>query len=225
MSELSTKDLMGKIQNNLIITLLENEILCPECKGLRFVLIESNNKSYIESCRHCYTGKLFVCKHCNKGYKSRCECREATDERNTEYQIKKAQKELEAYQKAEKIQYKDYKGKFIVEDSEYIKDCEDLEEWLYERISEGKDVPEYLWACESNRHFSIDLKDVISDKCEDGYEEMYNNLDTGSPLLSQAQELIEQWENEQGDSLCMYNETYKKAVVLKELIDEIIKEV
>ena len=54
---------------------------------------------------------------------------------------------------------------------------------------------------------------------------MYSFLDTESPLLSQAQKLIDQWQEEQGENLCVFNETYKKAVMIKDLVTEIALEV
>lgn len=225
MSELSTKELFMKLQNKLIIDLKENEVLCPECKGLRFVLVESNEKAYIESCKRCYTGKLYICKYCGELYKSQCNCKEYHNARHEEFRLKQTQKDFEAYQKAEKIHYKDYDGKFILDDDDYIKDIDDVAEWIYDKLSEGEEVPEYLWATIATPHFSIDLKDVISDKCEDGYEDMYSHLDIKSPLISQAQDLINQWEKDQGESLYIYTETYKKAVIIKDLIEEIKKEI
>jgi hypothetical protein len=224
MENISTRELFSQLQNKLIIDLKENEMLCPECKGLRFVLVENNGKGYIESCRRCYTGKLYVCKHCGKGNRTdHCDCKEAQQERDYNFHLKQAQKNAEAYQKAEKINYKDYDGYYIFDSNECLKTQEDLEEWIYDRLSEGEDVPEFLWAVEGTPHFSIDLKDVINDKCEDGYEDMYDNLNIGSSFLLQAQILIDQWEIEQGESLCIFNETYKKAVIIKDLIDEISK--
>lgn len=126
-----------------------------------------------------------------------------------------------AYEKAEKINYKDYDGYFLLPHSERLQEIDDVRDWISDNITEGEDVPEYLWAVEGEKHFSIDLKDVISDKCEDGYEDMYNNLSTGSSLITQAQELISQWENEQGDSLFLFSETHKKAVIIKDLVEEI----
>lgn len=222
MSKLPTRDLFTQLQDKLIIKLQENEVVCPECKGLRFVLVEKNEEAYIKSCGACHTGKLYVCKHCGKGNKTDyCNCNEANKERNNNSREKQSQKEYEAFQKAEKVHYKDYDGPFILPDSEYLKEIEDVYDWIQERLSDGDEVPEYLWAVEGERHFSVDLKEVISDKCEDGYEEMYQCLDTESNLLAQAQKLVNKWQDEQGKSLYIFSETYKKAVIIKDLVKEI----
>ena len=224
MSELSTRDLFTQLQSKLIIDIKENEIVCPNCKGLRFVLIEKSDKGYIESCQRCYAGKVNICKHCGNDSKLSCQCGQSRRERDTIYCSAQAQKELDAYNQAEKISFNDYNGKFLLESDDYAKDKDDIEEWIYEELKDGKEVPGYLWATESEKVFSIDLNEIISEKCEDGYEDMYDRLNTDSVLLAQAQQLISQWEKEQGESLKVYNLTYKKAVILKALVDEIKKE-
>ena len=226
MERVTTRELYEQMQNRIVLNLQDDEIICPECKGMRFVYVEENGKGYIDTCRRCYTGKLYVCKHCGEGYKTGyCHCKEASEERAMEFRMKQAKKDAEAFQKAEKIHYKDYAGKFIIDGSEYIKDIDDVGEWIYDLLTDGTEPPEYLWAVEKHQHISIDLKDVVSDKCEDGYEDMYSHLNTASPLISQAQELINQWEKEQGDSLCVFDETYRKAVIIKDLVEDIRKEI
>jgi hypothetical protein len=226
MEKLTTRELYNQLQERIIINLNDNEIICPECKALRFIFVERNGSGYIESCSNCYNGKLYVCKHCGKSNKTdHCQCKESNEERHNDFRIKQTQKELEAYQKAEKISYKDYNGYYILSEEEHLKEHDDLEEWIYEKLVDGEVVPEFLWAVEGFPHASIDLKDVISDKCEDGYEDMYSHLDTNSPLLVQAQELINQWEKEQGDRLCVFNETYEKAVIIKDLVEKIREEI
>jgi hypothetical protein len=223
-NKISTRELYSQLQDRLIINLNENEILCTECKGLHFVFVEKGDSGYIESCRRCYTGKLFTCKHCSKANKTdHCDCKEAQEERNNNFSCEQTKKDFEAYQKAEKIHYKDYDGKFILGD--FVRDIDDVGEWIYEKLTDNEEVSEYLWATESYRHFSIDLLDVISDKCEDGYEEMYEYLDTRSHLITEAQEIINKWEKEQGESLNIYSETRKKAVIIKDLVEEIKKEI
>ena len=61
--------------------------------------------------------------------------------------------------------------------------------------------------------------------CEDGYEDMYQRLDVESPLLSQAQELLDKWEKENEGSIAVYNESRSKAVMIDKLVDIIREEV
>lgn len=225
MKKVTTRELYSQLQDRLLIKLSENEILCPECKGLRFILVEHSERSYIQSCK-CHTGKLYVCKHCGKGNKTDyCQCTGASQERDRSYHLKQVQKEFEAYQKAEKVNYQDYDGYFILPHSEHLQTLDDVSDWIRDELVNGEDVPEYLWSLEGKPHFSIDLQDVISDKCEDGYEDMYDNLSTKSSLLLQAQELINQWEKEQGERLYIFEENCQKAVIIKDLIIEIRSEI
>ncbi|MCO1599843.1 hypothetical protein [Desulfosporosinus nitroreducens] len=226
MERVTTRELYSQLQDRLMIELGENEILCPECKGLRFVFVERGEKGYIEHCKRCYTGKQYICKRCGKGNKTdHCECEEARQERRDKFDLEESRKSAAAYEKAEKVNYKDYDGYFLLPHSERLQEIEDVRDWIYDKLSNGEDVPEYLWAVEGETHFSIDLQDVISEKCEDGYEDMYSNLSTGSPLITQAQELINQWEKEQGESLYLFTETYKKAVIIEDLINEVRSEI
>jgi hypothetical protein len=212
------------LQSKLIIDIKENEIVCPNCKGLRFVLIEKSDKGYIESCQRCYAGKVNICKHCGNDSKLSCQCGQSKRERDTIFCSAQAQKELDAYNQAEKISFNDYNGKFLLESDDYVKDKDDIEEWIYEKLNDGEDVPDYLWATKAEKVFTIDLLDIISNNCEDGYEDMYDHLSTDSDVLVQAQQLITKWEETQGESLNFYTTTLKKAVIIKDLVDEIKKE-
>jgi hypothetical protein len=216
--------LFTQLQSKLVIHLEENEIICPECKGLRFVLIEVETQSHIESCRRCYTGKLTMCKYCHNAYQSFCMCQNSQKARSINCQSEYNKKNYQKFLKAEKINFKDYDGKFLLDGEEYVKDKEDLEEWIYDKLTNYEDVPDYLWATTSEPVFNINLKEIVSDKCEDGYEDMYERLDMDSPLLSQAQELISQWEKEQGEYLYMYEKDYSRAVMLIDIINEIQEE-
>jgi hypothetical protein len=228
MSKTPIQELFSQLQERIILNPGKDEVVCPECKGLTFVLKvnEDCTSASIERCAKCYTGKLFVCKHCSKQNRTNhCDCAKAVQERNNDRVLEQAQKDAERYQKAEKINYTDYDGYFILPGNEHLKELEDVEEWIYEVLTDGGEPPEYLWAVEGEKHFHIDLLDVINDKCEDGYEDMYDQLGTDSPLLDQAQILINTWEENQGDSLFIFNETYKKAVIIKDLVEKIKREI
>ena len=104
-------------------------------------------------------------------------------------------------------------------------DDEELREALAEAIIECEELPEYLWTAEGQPHFSLNIREIILDKCEDGYEDMYQRLDVESPLLSQAQELLDKWEKENEGSIAIYNESRSKAVMIDKLVDMIREEV
>ena len=226
MHNLSTRELFNQIKERLIIDLKENETVCPACKGMRFILIEEGSNSYIGQCGNCYDGKVYVCKHCGEGNKtSHCDCKGSREERELEFNKKQTQKEMEALEKAEKVSYKDYDGYYILEAGSKVNDIEDVEDWIRDKLEYGEIVPDYLWAVEGEPVFSIDLLDIIYNNCEDGYEEMYECLDTQSQLLHETQKLIDKWEEEQGGSLNSYYKTYKKAVIIKDLVDKIRNEI
>lgn len=224
MNKLSTQELFTQLQDRLVLDLKENEIPCPKCKGLRMFYVQNGDEGHIDTCRNCHTGRLYVCKHCGKANNTDCcDCKKATEERNTKWKLEQTQKDTEHYQKAEKISYKDYDGYYLTDGDERLKDLDDLEEWIKEKLTDGEDVPNYLWAVEENYRVSIDLQEVISEKCEDGYEDMFSCLDTENPLLIHAQNYINEWEKQQGESLCIYSETYDKAVIIKDLVQKIRK--
>lgn len=217
----TTQELMNQLADRLIIDLKEDEILCSTCKGLRFVLTQQGKKSYISSCRDCYSGKHYVCKHCGESHKTNmCDCDGAREEKYD----KQEEFELERFNRATKINYKDYDGMFIWNDRAINK--EDLEEEIYEIIYDGEEPPKYIYATSKEYiNIGVDLHDEISNNCADGYEDMETYLDINSEKLTQAQELIDEWIKEQGDLLYSYTEDYSKVVLLDEIVKEIRKEI
>jgi hypothetical protein len=229
--EKTTQELMNELTDKLIIPLKDNEILCPTCKGLRMVYKQINDKEgYIETCRDCYNGKLYVCKHCGKQNKTDfCNCEESYKERNNESYKRQHEKELKLFEKAKKIKFADYDGHFIIDDDEHIKTSDDIEEWIYDMIKyeklEDEDLPQYLWATKPEPVFTLNLYDIIYDKTEDGYEDMYSNLNTDDDDLEKAQEYLDKWYKKQGDSVNVYYEDNNIAVLLDDLIKEIKEDI
>jgi hypothetical protein len=120
-----------------------------------------------------------------------------------------------------KIKYKDYKGKFFID--ERVVESDEFEEWLYQQILDGENYPDFVWGVKKELAFNIDIKEIVNDACEDGYEDMSENLDFDS--LKPIQEQIDKWVVEQGD--CIYNffEDYSIWVELDELIEEILEQI
>jgi hypothetical protein len=227
---LSTNELFTQLQNRLKLNLEENQVVCPNCKGLRLVLVESETKRYVESCHRCYNGALYVCKYCSDTYKSVCNCSEAQTERMFERESKQAEKEKVMFDKAEKINFKDYDGYFILDGyEEHVKDKDEVEEWIYDKLCDEKnnnydaDLPNYLWATKSKPAFHINLKEVVDSKCED-YEDMFDRLNVLHPLLNLAQIFVDQWEQEHNNILSVYEEDHSGAVIITDLIEKIKKE-
>jgi len=216
--EYTTKELIEKLQNKLILNLKEDEIACPECKGLSFVLTQREKSAYIEKCRTCHTGKLYVCSFCgktsNSGY---CDCESVQKQREAKYK----KKEIDAYEKAEKISWKDYKGYLSFDSDETLSSSEDLAGWIGDMLSEGEEAPDFLWAYEPKQIIDIDLIDVIYWQAEDGHETMVDNLNLKSPFLQEAQALITHWQEKEGEFLCTFYEDRSRAVIIKDLVDKI----
>ena len=217
--EYSAEQLIKMLQKKLILNLRENEVVCPACAGLNFVLVQREKSAYIEKCKTCYTGKLYVCPFCGKQSKTGyCDCEGVQKQRESEYQ----KKELELFEKAEKISYQDYDGYLDLDSDERLSEVDDLDDWINDMLSEGEELPDFLWAYQPKQLIDINLIDIILRQIEDnGYEGMSDNLHLGSPLLEQAQGLIKKWQEEQGDFLNFYLEDRSRAVIIKDLVDKI----
>ena len=224
----STQELMNKLTNKLIIPLNDNEILCPTCKGLRFVLKQEEKQAYIESCPDCYNGKVYVCKHCGKHNKSNyCNCDKAIEERSAEFNKKQQEKEHKLFKNAKKIKFNDYNGYFFIPDYEgCVYDGDEVYDWLCDKIKYDKlsneELPSYLWSTSPEPVFNIDLEDILHDKCDDnGYEDMESFLNTNDKDFKLAQKHIDIWYKKQGDAVNTYCEDYNVAILLDDVITEI----
>jgi hypothetical protein len=83
--------------------------------------------------------------------------------------------------------------------------------------------PKYVCASIGEPAFTLDIKDIICDKSENGYEDMYERLDMKSPLLDKVQELLDKWMEENDSQLKVYSETNGAIVDLTELYEEGLK--
>lgn len=209
--------------DNYIKKIPDNATICDNCQGIGW-----HNKvdGFISLCNKCYGKGYIETKFCECGkeilYHGDTKC---NDCKQKEFKIKQQEKELIAYEKANKISFEAYSGKFWIDSWDYVKDKDDLEEWLYDLISEGEDCPTWIWGTNKIKCLNIDIADVIYDACEngDGYEEMYDNLNLST--LKPIQEQIDKWLEEQGDSIYTYGEDYGNVVLLDDLIEEIKKEI
>lgn len=218
------KSLINMITDKLVLDLSENTVACPDCKGFRMILKQTDDRTFFVSCPSCYSGKIYVCKHCGETNKTDfCQCDDACKERYKNHEEAVSAKEKERFDKAEKINYEDFDGYVFYGDR--VMDDEELREAIAEAIIECEELPKYLWVAEGQPHFSLDIRDIILDKCEDGYEDMCQRLGIESPLLSQAQELLDKWEKENEGSIAIYNESRSKAVMIDKLVDTIREEV
>lgn len=230
MSNLSTQELMDELKSKIILNLNDNETPCSKCNGLQFIYVQEGEIGYIKNCNRCYNGKQYICNHCGKSNKTdRCDCKKAEQERRDIFNNKESERDKELFDKATKIKFNDYEGKFILPNSDFIQDSDGVYEWLYNEIKcqekSYRELPKYLWSTKAESVFNLELKEIISDKCDDGYEDMYSNLDTNDEDLIKAQEYIDKWYEKQGDMVNTYYEDYTCAVLLDDLIEESRKDI
>lgn len=219
----TTAELFQEMRDRLMIDTEENEIVCPKCGGLRLVFELKNDKGYTVSCNNCYNGKLYKCKHCGKLSKtSQCNCKEAQLERSEVLRISHYKTEMQRFGKAEKVHYNDYDGFFMLSDGVPVVEKEEFEEWIYDQLYEDEEFSiEFVWAVEPHKSFDLEIYDIIMDKTEDGYEDIYDSLDTKSQLLKDTQDILNKWMDEQGESLNVYYEDYSRAIIVTDLVNEI----
>jgi hypothetical protein len=216
--ERTTQELFDVLKSKLIIDLKDNEVLCPTCKGLRMNYAQEGEKGYIDKCNDCYNGKLYECKHCGRLNKTDwCNCNEANGERMFKRREKERQ-ELEGYLKTAKIvKFEDYNGYFM--DKESVLDSDEFAD-LYLDSFKKESSPLYTYSVEGEKLFSLDIYDIINDKTNDGYEEMYSYLSTESHLLTEVQKLLIQWEEENERALKVYRESVNTIIDLTSLYEK-----
>lgn len=133
-------------------------------------------------------------------------------------------KEQECFNKAKKVSFTDYDGLFYSGDyNDHVKDKEDFKEWLYNRIFNGEEVPSWVWATKKTKCFNINIFDIVNDACEDGYEDMYDFLDTEA--LQPIQNKIDKWMEDQGDYLYYYHPDKSTVVLLDDIVEKLKEEI
>ena len=207
--------------DNYIKKIPDNATICEECSGIGW---HNKVEGFISLCNKCKGKGYIKTKFCECGkellYHEDTKC---NDCKQKEFKIKQQEKEMILYEKANKIKFKDYEGKFWIDNWDYVKDTEDLEEWLYDLIVDGEDYPTWIWGTNKIKCLNIDIADIIYDACDDGYEGMYDNLEVST--LKPIQEQIDKWLEEQSDNVYSYSEDFNTVVLLDDLIEEIKKEI
>lgn len=108
-----------------------------------------------------------------------------------------SEKERKSYNKAEKIKYKHYDGKFIVDDC--LMNSDELEKWLKDKLISREDVPKYLWATTICKEKQISTRTLICPPID--------------------------CKEEQGEAVYSYRNNYKEAVILTDLIEKIKEDI
>jgi len=216
---MKTKELFKQMQNKIILDIKNNEVACPDCKGIRVVYKERNEKGYVENCNRCYNGKLYKCEFCGRLNKTNfCRCKDAENKRHIDFQEKEYIKEQEYYKKAKKIKIKDYDGMLIsLYNEERVVDIDEFLEQVRDMKYDNPDFDmKWTFGTKKHKHLNINIWDIIYNATEDSYEGMYDYLDMDSNKLDKIQELIDKWLEEQGDGIYIYNEDRSVVVLLDE---------
>lgn len=187
----------------------ENDDWCQRCNGVG--LVRSGNA--VAGCPACCGKGVIKDRRCKCGRKiessfyNQCDtCRRAN----------RAEKERAQFEAATKIPYEEYQGLFLWNDRAIGK--EDLEDELYSL----DDPPKFIWGTKKEKVFTaIDLRDVVSRECEDGYEDMESFFDYKDADFLKAQELLDKWLLKHESTLFIYEEDHGTAVVLEKVIKEL----
>lgn len=205
---MKTQELFEQIQEAIILDLKEGEIRCPKCKGLRFYYIEENGKAHIEACRECHTGKLYVCKHCQRPNRTDyCNCKEAREARN------KVADDAH-FEKAEKLTPEQYDSWVYVDGYGYNEGYFESVDALTEHC-EGEDipVPEWVYCCREMSH-KLDIDSAIENMLDDAFEDARDHLVDEKGLY----DFVDEWNAKQ--TLTSYYPDHKRVVVLRNGLEE-----
>ena len=140
-----------------------------------------------------------------------------------EWKEKQDKIEKERFEKAKKISFDEYEGFFLRGDRVINK--EDLEDELCSMIYDNENPPNYIFATIPQKIFTgIDLEEVMSDKCEDGYEDMCSYFNYQDEDFLKAQELLNKWLVKHDSILDIYYEDFNTVVLLNDVIEDIKKQ-
>ena len=154
------------------------------------------NKDAAERC--CIPHK---CKTCGKA--------EPTAECNDCYKAREQKKELERFEKADKVTTWDgwiYLDGYGYKDG-YFESVADLEDYLADHPDSR---PEYAWTCSENQFVSVDTDSLYEQIEERGYEDFGRGELNGTDELEAAIKIFEK----ANESIVSYEPDYSKALLL-----------
>jgi hypothetical protein len=215
--KISWADRVKELFPDEVVELPKGAAWCNDCKSTGLVRSYGNTLLQCNKCGG--RGYILPCSECGEkpkdSWHSVClDCKKKLDKQRKE----------EQFNKAEKIKYEDYDGEFFVSDySEEVMDEDSFEEMLWELLEEGRELPKYVFAPSIDTPLlGRDLYDFVDSLCEDGYEEMYEHLDTKS--LNPINEHFKSWVKDQGSNGNVYWDGTKTVILLDDLIKKLQKE-
>lgn len=220
--QIRVKEIMNELRSLVDINLAnKEEVVCPTCNGLRLYEEERNGSFYLKTCVDCYTGSVSKCEFCGKLNKtSSCDCSGYYENRRKERENRDNEILNKKVSDGNVISVYDYDS-FVCIGDKYIM-AEDLEEEIYNLINDEEDVNRYMYGTyKDESYIGLDLEQELSDKMEDGYEDMSYNFDFKDYKIIKAQELVNEWlEDNKGANTVIY-EDQSVVIDLKEMIDKI----
>lgn len=215
----------------LIKHLSENEIICPECKGLGMEI--DDNTFYISSldfpykkqtvsyCKHCVNGVQEKCPHCGELMRRsrKCNCQGAQEEQNQ----KKLENAIQTWNKAKKIKYEDVEFEMLyVENANFFITHTALLRYLCLENIKNPRVYRTM-----TTKLELDADNVVESSADELYDEAYENIP--KELIEELQEALDAWCEKVEDNTTTWFPDMTVAVIipensLKETEDKLKKE-
>ena len=172
------------------------EVAAWACGKCRYVALSEEHARSCCATLQCPCGKTIERKHWKV-------CRDCENARYTEEQERK---ENEAFEKAEKVQAKDWDGPVVLNGDRFFSCVEDLLDDL-----DGEDDPKYVWACRKVG-LGFDADDVINNALEsqEHHEDARDSITHGD--VEELQALLTTWATKQRVETWWEDRT--KAVIL-----------
>lgn len=228
----TTVDVKLDIPKYLTKDLQDDEAICQTCGGLGLVvrpneygLREENKKAWRVSfpyrneslfpCPSCYNGVVKLCMHCGtvlpRGHLICC-CETVQSEKR----VADLAKQLERWQKAQKISFTDaitrFKMVYVEPADEYF-----ITEELLDRLSEywelGEPLIERIYGT-TTASITIDAASIIEGACEELAEAAADNIDSDDER--ELQDLLDSWAEKHKKDTTTYFPDYEVGVILPE---------
>lgn len=235
-----TEEIKNILPGTLEKDLMDNEIICPACRGLGIVLANNvygikgdtsevakkshfpYNHQAIKFCPNCYNGVIRLCEYCGKPLprgRLKCDCEQQRVKDKEEKRIKYQ----ETIEKAKEVDIEFVSTYLYDEQTDHYFD--EIEDFVYEYKDDAEfendeemleNLPEVLWVC-SKAEISMDADWIIENACEDLHEDARDNISDKEE--KELQEFLDKWCEKQTGTTTYYP-CYKEYVrVQKEWFD------
>lgn len=215
-------------------SLLNNETICPTCKGMGFLIADNpfglkddsgaihwyKNQS-IQPCYTCFNGNVKLCKYCgNIIPKGRLTCTCAKQRKaDMEEEIRIEKKRMAEAKIAPAEQFDMYYSEYYSSNNGYFGCFEDFFDEWEEKIYDGDvtddDRPEYVYGTIAYG-LEIDAYSIVESACEDLYEDAF--FDTDDKTIQELQEYIDKWCSRCGiGTTYYYDKTFKVKIPWEEM--------